>query len=174
MFKLQKEMTSAGIVWVASGALRLISKEADLASPLESGGVLLGYWSESPHGPVVTHAVGPGPNAKHFRDRFVPDYEFHEAEIARLYTEYSGMLDYLGDWHSHPGSDGTMSISDRKTLFRIGRSRQARAPRPLMLIMAFGPKWSPVAWTATRSPGWSPCRSFVVENWNVASFDATN
>lgn len=169
MFKLQEEVKTAGVAWIECGALQFMAKESDFASPFESGGVLLGYWSEDPRGPVVTHAVGPGPNAKHFRNRFVPDYAFHESEIARLYRHSGGTLQYLGDWHSHPGNAGLMSPSDRKTLYRIARSREARAACPLMLIMAWGPQWEPVAWTARRTRR-SPCSSFTIEQWTISTF----
>src|SRR5687768_12523634 len=84
MPSLQPDIKSVGVAWIASRVLRSISREASSAAPFETGGILLGYWSHPPVAPVITQAVGPGPNATHEHTRFVPDYDFHESEVARL------------------------------------------------------------------------------------------
>lgn len=169
MFPLQPELAATGTAWIASEVLEFLRREADSAAPLETGGVLLGYWSEAPTSPVVTHALGPGPNAIHEQNRFVPDYDFHEREIARLYRAADSALAYLGDWHSHPRSPGYLSKSDCATLCRIASSRAARAPRPLMIILAFGPEWEPVVWAA-RTKRTLLRRKFTIERWNPLAF----
>jgi integrative and conjugative element protein (TIGR02256 family) len=76
----------------------------------------------------------------------VPDYDYHECEVARIFKRSGGVLRYLGDWHSHPGASGHLSEADAATLYTIGRDRQARTSRPIMVILAYGPTWTPVAW----------------------------
>jgi integrative and conjugative element protein (TIGR02256 family) len=120
-------------------------------APAETGGVLLGYWVEEGGEPVVTHAIGPGPEAVHERTRFIPDDEYQYAEIARLYRESGRRLSYLGDWHTHPGGAAYLSRNDRATLRRIASYAAARAPRPVMLILAPGPNWEPSAWNGILS-----------------------
>ena len=90
MFPLQPDMTVVGTAWVSTEVLTSLRRESDSAAPRETGGVLLGYWSKSSASPVVMHAIGPGPDAIHECDRFVPDYEFHEDEVARLYRDSKG------------------------------------------------------------------------------------
>lgn len=170
MFPLQPDIAVSGTMWVSCGVLSVLWQEATSTAPRETGGILLGYWSESPAVPVVTHAIGPGPFAKHERDRFVPDHDFHESEIARLYRQSKCTLQYLGDWHSHPSNPGCLSNADYMTLCRIASSRKARAPRPLMLILAYGPRWEPVAWSLCRRKKILAIGSFVVERWSVATF----
>lgn len=120
--------------------------EANLAYPAETGGVLLGYWAQGGADAVVTHIVGPGPQATHGRNSFAPDSLHQIAQIARIYEETRHGVDYLGDWHTHPGATGSPSAKDRATLRRIATAKAARAPRPLMLILGFGPQWKPVGW----------------------------
>lgn len=163
-------VTAPGTAWLSSAVLASISREADVAVPCETGGVLLGYWSESPVEPVITHVVGPGPLAKHARDSFVPDHRFHNSEVARL-CEVNPTLQYLGDWHTHPGAAGYLSTADYATLRKIAVSRTARAPRPLMLILGFGPRWEPVAWSLRKKKKCLVLPSFVIERWNITTFE---
>lgn len=117
--------------------------------PLETGGVFLGW--RSPDGSaVVTIMVGPGPNAVHGRTAFEPDQVWQIEEIASHYAEARRRLEYLGDWHSHPGMlSGNPSRTDRRVLHRIMRTPSARCPLPLMAIFWGGdPDWSATLWEA--------------------------
>ncbi|MBW3628883.1 MAG: Mov34/MPN/PAD-1 family protein [Gemmatimonadetes bacterium] len=72
--------------------------------------------------------------------------------IARIYAA-SGRVDtYLGDWHTHPGAGAYLSSTDLSTLHRIADCRTARAPTPLMIVLAGGPAWKVAGWTTT--PAW--------------------
>ena len=106
-------------IWLPVELLSEMSAEADRLAPLETGGVLLGYWGGTTAEPVVTHVLGPGPDAMHSRNQFTPDQEYHIAEIARLYADSGRRLHYLGDWHTHPGGAPALSKRDLKTLRRI-------------------------------------------------------
>lgn len=142
-----------------------IVAEAERVSPLETGGVLLGYWVEEKSDVVVTHMIGPGPKAIHKRFRFAPDHRYQSAEITRIHAEHqcaqSYDIGYLGDWHTHPGSCAYLSGYDRATLKRIALTQSARAPQPVMFIFGqastnrsvpgYGAPWQPAAWLATVS-----------------------
>jgi integrative and conjugative element protein (TIGR02256 family) len=110
-------------------------KEFCLSLPNETGGVLIGYWLKNSEGVVITEAVGPGPCSKHEETRFIPDWSYHESEIARFYEESGRMHTYLGDWHSHPYSSTRLSITDRRTLLKIAKHKEARVPTPLMAVI---------------------------------------
>lgn len=148
-----------GELWMGRDIMALLEAEAICRTPCETGGVLLGYWAGDGRDCVVTHVVGPGPNATHCEMRFAPDHEHQVAEIERLYQQSSRRLQYLGDWHSHPGGGGELSKQDRRTLRTIARSRTARVSRPVMLILAGGPVWEPHAWRYGRRRKWlwTPC-----------------
>jgi integrative and conjugative element protein (TIGR02256 family) len=143
---MQCNVVPATQAWLAEEAVRAMVAEASTQAPHETGGVLLGYWGKESGEAVVTNIVGPGPDATHSATRFVPDYEFQENEIARLYEESHRRLEYLGDWHSHPEGGGKLSKLDRRTLRTIGWSRPARVEHPIMVVIAGGPEWSLHAW----------------------------
>ncbi len=88
---------------------------------------------------VVEEAIGPGPAAEHERRSFLPDADWQRAEVARLYHASGRMCTYLGDWHTHPeGGRLRPSSLDRRAARTIARAPSARAPLPLMLIVAPG------------------------------------
>lgn len=135
-------------LWLSEPVYRSMADEAQRHVPNETGGVLLGYWSEREGEPVVTHCLGPGPDAVHQRSRFVPDHHFHVVEIARLYRTSGRRMEYLGDWHTHPGNRAYLSDLDLQTLKCIAVAPKARAPRPVMAVLAPGPIWEICAWRA--------------------------
>jgi len=128
-------------------------REATRAAPRETGGVLIGYWADGGEEAVVTTVIGPGPNAAHELESFRPDYDFQEAEIARLYRQSPSSNAYLGDWHTHPDApDGRLSVKDRRTLWRIATFKEARAERPLMAVLHGGdPAWDLTIWQGRMS-----------------------
>ncbi|WP_198028161.1 Mov34/MPN/PAD-1 family protein [Bradyrhizobium murdochi] len=129
------------IVWLSSHVLRLMCRHARELSPLENGGILLGW--RSGEYDIVVDLRGPGPCALHGRHSFIPDHAWQVSEINRAFEASCGDLDYLGDWHSHPDGIAEMSDLDSATLLRIAR----RVNAPLMLIVAgSGADWSPQCW----------------------------
>ena len=121
-------------------------EQAGSVLPNETGGVLLGYWLQAGVEVVITAMVGPGPRARHRRTTFCPDYDFQEHEIARHYAESGRRTEYLGDWHSHPKGGVGLSRKDRRTLAAIATYAEARAPTPLMAILAGRPRWHFAVW----------------------------
>lgn len=157
-------------VWVGQPSLRKLAAEAARAYPYESGGLLIGYWC-SPRECVVEWVTGPGPRAKHYKTKYIPDAEFDAAEVASYYHSSDRTNVYLGDWHSHPGTTRPyLSAKDRQALFNVASSPEARAPRPLSFICAGEPgRWRIGGWAAEISRslfGW-PCLSTVAAHLQV-------
>lgn len=158
-------------LWIAGCQFEELETEAIEKSPLETGGVLLGYWgTDNQSDAIVTHIIGPGPKAIHCKTRFVPDHEFQLAQLSKIYEESGRQTQYLGDWHTHPGGTGYPSEQDRTTIFRIARCRTARVQRPIMLIVYGGPCWSAYAWQCLRPK--LLCRNGVVQRIAIEIFDA--
>lgn len=127
----------------------------------ETGGVLLGWRNDRDI--VVEHVIGAGPEADHQRSSFRPDPGWQEARIAELYERSGRLLEYLGDWHTHPGGTPHPSRRDERTLRHIASSSEARCPEPVMVIMGnrgndVGPvgiaTWRARALTLTNPPWW--------------------
>jgi integrative and conjugative element protein (TIGR02256 family) len=128
-------------VWLSKNVMQRTCRYARELSPLENGGIILGWRSDEDL--VIVDLRGPGPHALHGRHCFIPDHDWQVAEIDRAFEASEGNLDYLGDWHSHPDSVAAMSDLDSETLLRIAR----RVSSPLMLIVAgSGTEWSAQCW----------------------------
>ena len=121
--------------------------EADRIFPRETGGVLIGYWSASRDEVAICRASGPGSGAIHMEHVFIPDSEYQESEIARIYEESGRVHTYLGDWHTHPREAVYLSPKDELALRRIAGFSEARAPMPIMAVLGGGePEWFIGAW----------------------------
>lgn len=87
--------------------------EAQAFAPLETGGCVAGYYTPDTGDAVITHSIGPGPEAEHFGRKFVPDRNYHDQRLQELWEASGGTLRYMGDWHSHPGGSSELSSLDR-------------------------------------------------------------
>lgn len=119
--------------WIDRQALAEVIDEGSRTFPMETGGLLAGYWAGDEV--VITHAIGPGPNAKHERLSFDPDCQWQSKEIIRLYEVNDREITYLGDWHTHPCGPTIPSDLDKRAIQNIADNEAARASRPLMLIV---------------------------------------
>lgn len=120
-------------LWWESAPCQEMITEASDRDPLETGGVLLGWRTGADV--VVSHLVGPGPGAQHEPTAFHPDSDWQAARIAELYEQSGRRLEYLGDWHTHPGGRPWPSRRDERTLRHIAASVEARCPDPVMVIL---------------------------------------
>jgi integrative and conjugative element protein (TIGR02256 family) len=151
-------------VWFGSEVPARMRIEAERRFPRETGGILVGFADETTAEIMVTAVVGPGPSARHGRWTFLPDHRYHEREVARLYNESGRIWTYLGDWHSHPTGSLALSLTDRRTLGRIARSKDARVARPIMIVIAGG---SPTAGRGSIGDCVMPLGPWQVGAWRV-------
>ena len=107
-----------------------LHRTAWAADPDETGGVLLGHRIPGDGiGASVATVVGPGPAAVHEPRRFEPDYDWQVAQVAELWTQ-DELLDYLGDWHTHPAGSTTLSPLDKAALRVIAAAPDAHQTNP--------------------------------------------
>ena len=140
--KVQKQSTQ--IAWIHQDVMNFIKAEASSKLPNETGGILMGYWSKSNGEVVITNATGPGPQAEHSLNYYMPDNKWQHEEAIRIYEKIN--VEYLGDWHSHPYTSDYLSLSDRRTLRTISRHNNSRVKFPLMLILHGQDAWMTTIW----------------------------
>ena len=131
-------------LWWESTPWQEMITEASDRELLETGGVLLGWRNGADV--VVSHVVGPGPGAQHERTTFHPDSAWQAERIAELYELSGRRLEYLGDWHTHPGGRPWPSRRDAGTLRHIAASAEARCPDPVMVILGSAAADEASAW----------------------------
>jgi integrative and conjugative element protein (TIGR02256 family) len=146
-------MPTTKLLWIAESALKHMRELAGQFQPLETGGMILGYDATS-KGAVVTAVVGPGPQAKHRRFRFRPDYDYQQAQLEKHFAHTQGKETYLGDWHTHPSGACALSWLDKRVLARIAKTPSSGTSNPIMVILADGrPAWDIHASQFLASPG---------------------
>ena len=128
---MTRTLTLTATTW---RTLRLAGTQA---LPRETGGLLLGYYTEI--GPHVTEAhVVPDPCATRIRYR---RYAVAAARIlgASIRADDSGALGYIGEWHTHPLPIGP-STTD---VHASGRLALAGGHDIALLVLALGSRgWS--------------------------------
>ena len=102
-------------VVLAQSVLQAIDTEARRFWFKESGGALVGYVDES-FSVVVVSASGPGPRAKHSYSHVQLDGAFVTRFCKRWRTRSKGIIDYVGDWHTHISSSTSPSVTDIEAL----------------------------------------------------------
>ena len=124
-----------------------MSNQASAFYPLETGGILMGYWVNT-QTVVAASCIGAGPNANHTQHSFDPDQMWQKNEVARRYTESDRIEAYLGDWHTHPDTlHAYLSRKDRSAKLRIAKHPAARCPTPIMSVVSGSPEnWNVAAW----------------------------
>ena len=138
-----------GNFWISQNEILNLQNFAEEYPTTETGGILMGYSPDDSQDVVVTHIVGPGPNAIHSKSRFLPDNEFHKQIVRQIYKASDRKYYYLGDWHTHPRGSCFMSSYDKRTLQRISKYKQARILSPIMCILADYDEWEIGVWRLT-------------------------
>jgi integrative and conjugative element protein (TIGR02256 family) len=124
-------------VVLSPAALRQIRAEIRRVKRAETGGALVG---EVLNGIVrVTAASGPGPQAKLKFTSILIDGNHATSFCDREFDQSNGRIDYVGDWHCHPGWSLAPSSRDNHAMKEMAEHTPALDYLPVSLIFA---RWS--------------------------------
>jgi integrative and conjugative element protein (TIGR02256 family) len=132
------DIREAGHLVLPADLEEAIVEQADLWTPKETGGMLLGYRGESEgiFMAVVTGLIDAGPKAKRTRWRFEPDGLWQQQLLETAYEDSGRVTTYLGDWHSHPRGRAIPSATDRRTYAKVAAETDSQTSSPVVLIAA--------------------------------------
>lgn len=99
----------------------------------ETGGPLVGYISAD-GALVVTHAGGPGPRAEHRQRSVLIDGAYAQKFCDKIHRESDGRLDYVGDWHNHPGLSLSPSSHDVEAMKTMADFDYCPVEHPISII----------------------------------------
>lgn len=120
-------------VFTVGTVLQAIRREVQRAWFVETGGPLVGYVSVD-DALVVTHAGGPGPRAVRQRHSVLIDGRHAQVFCDTSRRESAGRLDYVGDWHRHPGWSLAPSRYDVEAMQTVARFEHCPIRNPVSLI----------------------------------------
>lgn len=112
----------SAMILIDHSVVNRIQTAAKEHHPLESGGLLLGLRRGS-HLHIL-RSTKPFPRDSASRTRFKRKDPRHQRVAKRLWTASKGFIDWLGEWHSHPGGSTFPSSIDVTTWRRQTNQNQ--------------------------------------------------
>lgn len=122
-------------VFITEEAIDKMKYEAKNAGRVETGGILIGYRSETGN-LVVIEATEPGPNAVCTESRFERDIEYCQKKLTESSIRLGLKGQYVGEWHFHPKIGNQPSIRDIRSLSEIANQINYATDEPLMIILS--------------------------------------
>ncbi len=124
--------------WEVTTLLSLCVKAANK----ETGGVLVGVYSERLDCAIVRFATGPGPDSRAGRTWFERGVRGLQEALGRRWLEKREY--YVGEWHYHPSAPPDPSSDDFRQMIAISRMDSYKCPEPILLILGGNPEgaWS--------------------------------
>lgn len=114
---------------LAAPVLELIIAESSRKYPNETGGILVGKFTESYV--LIEYATDSGPAAQFSPNHFRRDGGYSQVLLDEIVIKSGGEDDYIGEWHSHPVKSGP-SVRDRAALRWIAKNSKYSVDQPIM------------------------------------------
>ncbi len=114
------------------------------AGDTETGGILVGFYTETHDCAIVTDLCGPPSDSRSGKTWFWRGVHGLQEWLRQLWTDKRF---YLGEWHFHPHSGAVPSQIDCDQLEEISRSTQYNCPEPILLLVGGTPprRWEMAA-----------------------------
>ncbi len=102
------------------------------AHPLETGGILIGYYNCRHDTAVITEVAGPPADSVSRPTRFYRGVRGLQPVLDDYWSkgEY-----YLGEWHCHPAGSPEPSLTDLRQMRSIATDASLQCPEPILLIV---------------------------------------
>lgn len=121
--------------------VRQLVELASSTSRDETGGVLIGHYTDRLDCAVVTRVVPPPSDSSAGKSWFRRGTALLRELIAGYWRRGQGY--YVGEWHLHPGGSPVPSSTDAQSMREIAESEQTACPQPVLLIIGdAAPSWS--------------------------------
>lgn len=129
---------------IAEVEVRIMLQFCSRAGRHETGGVLIGRYTDELDCAIITAATGPNSDSRAGTTWLERGTRELKALLARSWKEGRGY--YVGEWHFHPASGVQPSHIDLSTMQGIARNPAYSCPQPVLLIIGGHP---PSAWSAS-------------------------
>jgi|SRR5690625_2769525 len=112
--------------------LSLLSMSRD-AAPNETGGILIGRYSQDLRTVTLTKALEPPSDSVAGPITFQRGVNGLQEILAETWIRDGHY--YVGEWHSHPHANASPSPTDDKQMQRIAKSTNYQCPEPVLVIL---------------------------------------
>jgi integrative and conjugative element protein (TIGR02256 family) len=118
------------------GLLEKLKRLRSAGLPEETGGVLLGAWDLIHRIVYVADTIPAPPDSRKRVTSFIRGCEGLLEKVTHAGMATKGMLQYVGEWHSHPNGYGTAPSDDDRKVFEWITERTAEeGHQPVMAIV---------------------------------------
>ena len=126
---------------IAPAALAGIFKACSATGKLETGGVLLGRYSDFGDRVRVLEGTGPPSDSQRSAFAFVRGVAGLTKRFRRAWDR--GIY-YVGEWHLHPSAAPDPSPMDIRQISEVSRDPDYRCPHPVLVVIGGNPQveWS--------------------------------
>lgn len=104
------------------------------ACSVETGGILIGRYSDDLAVAIVREATPPPTDSKRGRSWFVRGVSGLRQMLGNRWQAKERTF-YVGEWHFHPANHVEPSANDFAQMIEIGRAREYDCKEPLLLIL---------------------------------------
>lgn len=123
------------------------------AGQLETGGILVGYYTPEHDWAFVTDVSGPPSDSRAASTWFYRGIQALQDWLHHLWLRRTTF--YLGEWHFHPNGTPDLSSLDIEQMNSIARSRKYQCPEPVLVVIG-GPALASMQARVYVFPGNSP------------------
>lgn len=115
--------------------LNKMHQECIKALPNETGGILVGCYSEDLNLAIIDNLLGKSKNSILRRSSFTREGNDYLQALHQLWTKNQY---YLGEWHYHPLSSPSPSSRDTETMKTLSLDKGLNCPEPVLIIIGGG------------------------------------
>jgi integrative and conjugative element protein (TIGR02256 family) len=121
--------------------------------PNETGGIIIGFYTEALDCAVVTAFSKPPEDSMSGRNWFYRGIKGLQSRLNQLWLQRKQY--YLGEWHFHPYGVPNPSSIDIEQMYNIASDTAYHCPEPLLVILGGDPmnKWSIKGYVFQRDKG---------------------
>lgn len=124
-------------VEIQSSVLSALERYCRGAGLSETGGILVGRYSEDLSLAIVCEATPPPTDSRRGRAWFVRGVNGLRDMLGKRWRAKERTY-YVGEWHFHPATHVEPSSDDFEQMLEISRARQYECREPLLLILGAG------------------------------------
>ena len=103
-----------------------------VARPLETGGILIGYYNCRHDTAIITMVTGPPEDSVRKRTRFSRGVRGLQSVLDARWDQREY---YLGEWHCHPAGSAQPSLADMRQMRGIANDVSLQCPEPILIIV---------------------------------------
>ncbi|MHB8089804.1 MAG: Mov34/MPN/PAD-1 family protein [Anaerolineaceae bacterium] len=119
---------------ITTNAHNALERECSKNENLETGGILIGYYSDDHATAIITEITTPPSDSSAGHTWFHRGIHGLQSILLNRWQHTSTRTYYIGEWHYHPALQVIPSNEDNNQMKDISRSQNYQCKKPIMLI----------------------------------------